>query len=116
MRHLRMMGVFALVAVLAAGCGKSDEEKAAEKAAEETKEAAAALKKAGEEVGGAAAAQGMQQAAKALEGLAGALGGATTDGKTVTPVSFQDLQTALPEVSGWTREKPRGERMTSPIA
>ncbi len=118
MRYVKAIGIVALAACLAVGCGKSDEEKAAEKAAEEAKEAAEALKKAAEQTGTAAAAQGMQDFAKAMEGMAGALGGATTtpDGKPVTPVSFKDLQTALPEVAGWTRETPTGERMTSPIS
>jgi hypothetical protein len=116
MGYLKTFGVVALAALLVAGCGKSEEQKAAEKAAEETKEAAEALKKAAEQTGGAAAAQGMQDFAKAMEGLAGAMGGATgPDGKPATPVSFKDLQTVLPEVSGWTRETPTGERMTSPV-
>ena len=104
MRHFGIVGV-ALTLTLAAGCGKSDEQIAAEKAAEETREAAEALKKAAEQTG----------AAKALEGFAGALSGTTPDGKPVDPVSFQTLQTALPEVSGWQREQPTGERMTSPV-
>ena len=114
MRHFGIVGV-ALTLTLAAGCGKSDEQIAAEKAAEETREAAEALKKAAEQTGTAAANQGMQAAAKALEGFAGALSGTTPDGKPVDPVSFQTLQTALPEVSGWQREQPTGERMTSPV-
>jgi hypothetical protein len=117
MRHLGIMGL-ALVVALAAGCGKSDEQIAAEKAAEETREAAEALKKAAEQTGAAAANEGMAAAAKALEGFAGALAGATPtgpDGKPVEPVSFQDLQAALPEVAGWERAQPTGERMTSPV-
>ena len=117
MGYFKQIGVVALAAFLVVGCGKSEEEKAAEKAAEETKEAAEALKKAAEQGGAAAAAQGMQDFAKAMEGMAGALAGgsASPDGKPATPVSFKDLQTVLPEVSGWTRETPTGERMTSPI-
>lgn len=116
MQRLKMLGVCALVVALAPGCGKSEEEKAAEQAAEQTKQAAEALRQAAEKTGTAAAAEGMDAAAKALEGLAGALGGATSpDGKPVPPVSFRDLETVLPEVSGWEREKPTGERMTSPV-
>lgn len=114
---MRQVGVLGLVLAVAltTGCGESEEQKAAEKAAEETKEAAEALKKAAEQTGTAAAAQGMQAAAKALEGFAGALSGTGPDGKPVEPVSFQSLQTTLPEVSGWQREPPTGERMTSPV-
>jgi hypothetical protein len=50
-----------------------------------------------------------------MEGVAGAMAGKTPDGKTVEPVRFQDLQAALPEVSGWQRGTPTGERMTSPV-
>ena len=45
MRHFGRWGL-ALALVLTIGCGKSDEEKAAEKAAQETREAAEALRKA----------------------------------------------------------------------
>jgi hypothetical protein len=103
-------------------CGKSEEQKAAEKAAEDARVAAEAVKKAAESAaaagaaaGAAGAAQGLDAFAKAMEGAAGAMAGKGPDGKPVEPVSFQDLQTALPEVSGWTREEPRGERMTSPV-
>ena len=50
-----------------------------------------------------------------MEGAAGAMAGDGPDGKPVEPVSFQQLQTVLPEVSGWEREEPRGERMTMPV-
>jgi hypothetical protein len=117
MRHMKSFVVVSLAALLTVGCGQSEEQKAAERAAEEAKEAAEALKKAAEQTGSAAAAQGIQEFAKAMEGLAGAMaGGASPDGKPATPVSFQELQTALPEVSGWTRDTPRGERMTSPVS
>ena len=118
MRHFGVCG-FVLVLALTVGCGKSDEQIATEKAAEETREAAEALKKAAEQAGTAAANEGMAAAAKALEGFAGALAGAAPtgpDGKPVEPVSFQNLQTALPEVAGWERAQPTGERMTSPVA
>lgn len=107
---------WALVVTSAIGCGKSDEQIAAEKAAEETAKAAQAIADAAEKAGSAAAVDGMQQAAKALEGLAGAFGGKTADGKPIEPVSFKELQTALPEVSGWERQRPTGERMTLPVA
>ena len=115
MRALKLIGILGLALTLSAACGKSDEERAAEKAAEETKEAAEALKKAAES-GGAATAEGMKEFAKAMESAAAAFGGKTADGKVAEPVSFQSLQTALPEVSGWHRETPTGERMTLPVA
>jgi hypothetical protein len=33
----------------------------------------------------------------------------------VEPVSFRDLIALLPEVDGWERSEPTGERMTSPF-
>ena len=116
MRALKLLGLLGLVVSLTVACGKSDEQKAAEKAAEEAKEAAEALKKAAETGGAAAAAKGMQEFAKAMESAAAAMGRKSADGKPVEPVSFQELQSALPEVSGWQRATPTGERMTSPIA
>jgi hypothetical protein len=127
MRHFAAYGL--LAAVLMTGCGKSEEQKAAEKAAEDAKTAAAAIQKAAESAaaagtaaaaagtaaGAAAAAQGLEGFAKAMEGVAGAMAGKGPDGKPVQPISFRDLQTALPELSGWKRDEPRGERMTSPI-
>jgi hypothetical protein len=120
MRRFATWGL--LAAVLAVGCGKSEEQIAAEKAADDARKAAEALQKAAESAaaagtaaGAAAAAQGAEGFAKALEGMAGALAGKGPDGKPVEPVSFRDLQSALPEVSGWTRGEPQGERMTSPI-
>ena len=44
------------------------------------------------------------------------MSGNANGGKAADPVSFRDLQTAFPEVSGWTMEKPKGERMSSPVA
>lgn len=90
-------------------CGKSAAQKEAERAAEEAKKTAEAAAEAG---GGAA--EGMADMAKAMQGMANALGGG--DGKTVEPVTFQSLQTALPSLSGWEMSEPRGERMTSPVA
>lgn len=117
MRRFWMVGAAAVLAASVA-CGKSDAQKQAEQAAAEAQKAAESASKAAEQAGGDVA-QGAQDFAKAMEGMAGALAGAAkaaNGGKTVEPVSFRDLQTALPTVSGWTMEKPKGERMTSPVA
>lgn len=113
MRYLKMTGIVGCVLLLTIACGKSEEELAAEKAAEETREAAEALKEAAESAGSAGAAQGLEAFAKAMEGVAGTMSG---DGKAVDPVPFQQLQAALPELSGWERATPTGERMTAPVA
>jgi hypothetical protein len=132
MRHgLTMAVVVGLTAALAAACGKSPEEKAADalkSAAEDMAKAGEAAAKAGEAAAGAAgqaagsaaasgeqAAKGMEDFAKAMQGMAAAMGGAN-GGKLSEPVSFRDLQAAFPTVSGWTMDKPKGERMTSPVA
>ena len=115
MRHLQLLLVSSLTLLPVAACGKSEEEKAAERAAQETREAAEALEKAAESASGSGA-QALQEFAKAMEGMAGSMGGTTLDGKQVDPISVQALQTALPELQGWDRTTPTGERMTSPVA
>lgn len=124
MRHALTIALAVALATGTSACGKSPEEKAADA----VKEAAANMAKAGEEMArageaaaqkaaeGAApaeqAAKGMEDFAKAMQGMATAMGG----GKVSEPVSFRDLQAAFPTVAGWTMDKPKGERMTSPVA
>jgi hypothetical protein len=107
-----MVGI-ALAAMLGAACGKSEAEKQAEDMAAAAEKAAEQMEKAAEAAGDDPAA-GMAGFADAMKGMADAMAGG--EGKAVDPVSFRDLQAVLPEVSGWTMDKPRGERMTSPIA
>lgn len=97
------------LAVLTAGCGKSEEEQRAEEAAKAAEETAQSAEKAAE-----SAAKGLEEMAKGLEQLA-AGGSATVDGKKIEPVRFQDLIALLPQLDGWEQEKPTGERMTSPF-
>jgi len=112
--RLKILAVVAIVGLVA--CGKSEQQKQAEKAAEEIKKAAETMAKAAEKQGTAAAAQGQSDMAKAMAGMAAAMGGKTADGKPIEPIAFQTLQTALPTVSGWEMGKPEGERMSTPIA
>ena len=112
--RLRILVAVAIVALVA--CGKSEEQKQAEKAAEDLKKAAESLGQAAAQAGTAAAAQGTTDMAKAMAGMAAAMSGKTADGKPVEPVAFQTLMTALPEVSGWEMDKPRGERMSMPVS
>lgn len=91
------------LAVCAAGCGRSDEQ-AAQQQAEQTAQTA---EKASEE-----AAKGLEDMAKALGALAGTEPGSE---KPVDPVSFRDLIGVLPDVDGWEKSTPTGERMTSPF-
>jgi hypothetical protein len=111
----KMLSAIVIAAMFTAACGKSEEQKQAEKAAEDLKKAAEAIGQAAAQTGTAAAAAGAGEAAKALQSMAAAMGGGG-GGNPVDPVSFQTLQTHLPKVSGWEMEEPEGERMTMPIA
>jgi len=108
---MKQWGYVGLVLVLAAGaaaCGQSAEEKRAEelkKAAEAMQENAGDIEKNAQEM-----AKGLEAMAKGVAGVGG-----SGDQKTVEPVDFRLLQEALPELSGWEREKPTGEKMTIPV-
>ena len=112
MRAVILAGV---LAIAVSACGKSEEQKAAEKAADDLQKAAEAMSKAAAQTGTAAATAGVGEAAKAMQSMADALSGAGGDGKPVEPVSFQTLQAQLPRVSGWEMKEPEGERMTMPV-
>ena len=58
------------------------------------------------EKGSAEMAKGLEAMAKGLGALAG-----NADGKAVEPVGFRDLQAVFPEMSGWEKGKPTGEKM-----
>jgi hypothetical protein len=109
MKGVRRIG---LVVVLgsALACGQSPEEtqaEAAQESAAETQKSADAVQKGAEDM-----AKGIEAMAR---GMGTALGGTTADGKAVDPVDFKLLQAAIPDVSGWERSKPTGERMTLPV-
>jgi hypothetical protein len=113
---MRAVILATVLAMSVTACGKSEQQKQAEKAAEDLKKAAEAIGQAAGQAGTAAATQGAADMAKAMSGMAAALGGAkTADGKPVEPLAFQTLETALPSVSGWEMDKPESERMTSPV-
>jgi hypothetical protein len=103
-RFVCAAAVAAMVGVVA--CGKSETEKQLEEAAKQADQTAKTAEKASEQ-----AAKGLEQMAKGLEAMAS--GG---NQKAVDPVSFRDLQAIFPELDGWTKEKPTGERMSSPFA
>lgn len=50
--------------------------------------------------------------AKGAEQMAKGMAGAATQ-KPVNPVAFEALMPLLPELAGWVRESPQGERITS---
>jgi hypothetical protein len=107
--------VLASVALVAGACGKPPEQARAEQAAAEAgavvanaaAEAAEATRQ-----GGDVAAGGLAEAAKGLEDMAKAFQGAGADGKVVPPINFKALQAFFPELDGWTRGKPTGEKVS----
>jgi hypothetical protein len=90
----------ALLAVVSIGCGKAQQQQAdtAQKSADQAQQGAEAV------------AKGFADLAKSINGAAG-----DADTKPVDPVSFKDLEALLPELPGWERDKPSGERMTAPV-
>jgi hypothetical protein len=93
------------LSIAVAGCGSKEEENKAEQAQEQAAQTA--------EQGAAEAAKGLEQMAKGLEALAGGGGG---NQKPVDPVSFRDMMALFPDIDGWEKGKPTGERMASPFA
>ncbi len=109
MKPTVILAVFAILALTSAACGPSREEQQAaeiEKSAQEMQKGAENM------------AKGAEEMARSMSGLASGLGaalGGDPNAKPADPVSFRDLQTVLPELSGWERDKPTGERMTAPV-
>jgi hypothetical protein len=111
--------VLLVVLIVTSACGKSEEQKQAEASAQQIKEAAEKFEEAAKqaakqgEAGSAELAKGLEAMAK---GLAGAAGAAAADGTLVEPVNFRQLQTLFPDLPGWEKGKPTGEKMTAPVA
>jgi hypothetical protein len=85
-----------------------------------TDEAAKQVQKAAEEIQksvGSASSRGAQGVSKSLEDLARGMSAMANDpnAKPVDPLTIDALKTALPELSGWEKGKPTGERMSSPV-
>jgi len=99
---MRAFGIYCLIAVFAvagSACGgKKEEAKQAQQAAQAAGNAGQDLAKSMEQLGNA-----MQQIQKG------------PNGEALQPVDFKALQGIFPAVSGWEREEPKGESMTSPV-
>lgn len=104
--HLLVATTLATVLTLACG-GQPD----AGRTADEATPSGESAGEGGGTIGSGAerAAKGFEEMAKSLEAMAGG------DGKTAEPVSFRDLQPLFPDVEGWEKGKPTGERMTMPV-
>lgn len=105
------LSVLIVASIATVACGKSEADKQAEQMAAETKKAADAVAEAAK----TAQADGGAGLAKAMQGMAAALGGKGPDGKPVEIASIDALKAALPKVAGWEMSDLKGERMTSPF-
>jgi hypothetical protein len=56
-------------------------------------------------------ASGLAALGKGIEEMA-----KSADTKPVEPVNFHELQAAFPDLPGWTKSKPTGEKMSSPVS
>jgi hypothetical protein len=109
-----MMRKFSTLLLIAAfvlsitSCGDSKEEQAAKDVA----------KQAAEPEGGVTEmAKDMEEVAKGMQDMAKQMTGQGGDNHApVEPVSFRELYTVMPELGGWEKGKPTGEKMTAPIA
>jgi hypothetical protein len=112
MQKCAVAGLAIVLATVA--CGKSEQQRQAEQAVQQAAQSTQQAAKTAEQ-GAAQAAKGLEQMAKGLEAMAGnAVAGINT--KPTDPVSFRDLMTLFPDVDGWEKEKPTGERMNAPFA
>jgi len=101
--------ILAMVAVVAlSACGKSEQQKQAEQAAEDLKKAAETMAAAAEKQGTAAAAQGANDMAKAMQSMASALstGSSTSFERCVMYFSSSQIRTP-PETPTVLRESHR---------
>jgi hypothetical protein len=112
--HKCAVAGLAAVMVMTVACGKSEQQKQAEQAAQQATQATQQAAKTAEQ-GAAQAAKGIEAMAKGLEAMANSAA-ANINTKPADPVSFRDLMALFPDVDGWEKEKPTGERMNAPFA
>lgn len=106
----RPLALAVAASMTVAACGGSP----AEQPAKQVERAAEGIKKNAE----AAAARGVEGMAKGFEDLAkglSAMAGGDPNAKPVDLLSLDALRSALPDLPGWEKGKPTGERMTSPV-
>jgi type II secretory pathway pseudopilin PulG len=115
---MRAATLVVAAALAAAACGQSEAQRRAEEASKQAEAAAKAVEKAAKDAAQASApaaedaAKGFAAMARGLEAMVAGGG----DGKTVNPVSFRDLIALFPDIDGWEKGKPTGERLTAPFA
>jgi hypothetical protein len=104
----RTMSLAIATSMLMVACGGTTDD-----ATKQVERAAAEIQKSA----GAAASRGMAGVGKSFEDLARGLNAMANDpnAKPVDPLTIDNLKTALPDLSGWEKGKPTGERMSSPV-
>jgi hypothetical protein len=107
MKRTCLFAVVVAVATSFAACGGTSEQ---QKAAEELEKSAETIEKNADSMS-----KGAEDTARSMEAMARGLAG-DSGVKPVDPVSFKDLQTVMPDVAGWEKASPTGERMTSPFS
>ena len=101
--------IFAALAIAAAvGCGKSDEQKAAEQAAQQAQQAAQSAQQ-----GAQTAQQGAQQVAQGLQQMAQGLQAGQGNVKLV---DREELKALLPDVAGWEKKNSKAEQVSMGVA
>jgi len=107
MKRTCLFAVVIAVTTSFAACGGTSEQ---QKAAEELEKSAETIEKNPDSMS-----KGAEDTARSMEAMARGLAG-DSGVKPVDPVSFKDLQTVMPDVAGWEKASPTGERMTSPFS
>ena len=102
MRAFIAVLITASVATGAAACGTSEQQKAVDAAAKQLEETAQSAEKGD-------TAKSLQDVGSALGAIAG-----NPNQQPVEPVSIRDLQSVFPELEGWEKGKPTGEKMSTP--
>jgi len=100
----RSLVVVCAALLVTTACGKSEAEKQAEEVAKAAEQIAKGAEQAAKGAEGSVA-EGLQQMAKGLQQMG--------QGTAAKPVDFEALIALIPEMSGWTRSKPRGEQQTA---
>jgi hypothetical protein len=115
MRKISLL-LTAVVAIAAVACGKSEQQKQADKAAEQVQQGAAAMQQGAQQMANAAQnssqqmANGLQAMAQGFQQMAQ---GAAANTKSV---DYEQLKALLPDVGGWTKTNAKGEEMSMPVS
>jgi hypothetical protein len=110
MTHRARITTVAILAASVVACGQSPQQQQAEQIQKNAQQLA---QNAAQMSGNA------QEVAKGFEAMARGMAAAATsaaNAKAVDPVDYKELQSILPEVSGWERSHPAAERMASPVS